>query len=65
MPSNCIGDYFGEANVKAAMHDYIERNGMQQSAVDTLMTFAQSDQNKIIDIVCNYLDRNQLHKLQK
>lgn len=63
--TNCIGDYFGEQNVKAALGDYLMRNGNDHAAFEMLMIFAQQDQNKIIDIVCSYLDKNQLHKTAK
>ena len=63
--TNCIGEYFGVKNVKAALGDYLMRNGNDKAAFDMLMVFAMQDQNKIIDIVCNYLDKNQLHTLTK
>ena len=63
--SNGIHEYFGKPSVRAALVDYLQRNGNDRETYDMLMILAKENQNKIIDIVCDYLDKNQLHKTTK
>lgn len=61
--ANFIADYFGEKNVKAALLDYLISNGNDRATYDMMMVLAHNHKDKVIDIVCDYLDKNELHKI--
>lgn len=58
--SNSIADYFGEGNVKAALLDYLVSNGNDRETYDMMMILARDHKDKVIDIVCDYLDKKRV-----
>ena len=56
---SCIHEYFGKNAVRAAVLDYMKRNDNTKEAHDMLSIISNKSPDKFIDIICDYLDKNQ------
>lgn len=54
---SAIVQYFGKDTVERFVKAFFERYGKSEETRNTLMMIAVQDQEKFLDLICDYLDK--------
>lgn len=58
--SNGIEEYFGRKTIIDAMDAYWKDKGYRAEVIEEMTHMAHNNKDKLLDIVCDYMDKNML-----